>query len=64
MNPASMRASLWIAGVPIVLAAIGLGFQGMALVNSSLFFTWGYFIEVLIAGLLQGVSVWPKPSMK
>ena len=55
MNPASMRASLWIAGVPIVLAAIGLGFQGMALVNSSLFFTWGYFIEVLIAGLLQGV---------
>jgi len=55
MNPAALRASFWVLGTPLVLAAIGLAFQGMTLIDSSLFFTWGYFIEVLIAGLLQGV---------
>jgi branched-chain amino acid transport system permease protein len=41
--------------VPLVIAVIGLGLQGLATIDTSLFFTWGYFLEVLIAGLLQGV---------
>jgi len=41
--------------VPAVIAALGFLFQGMAAINSSLFFTWGFFFETMIAGLLQGV---------
>ena len=55
MNPAAMRVSLWMLGVPLVIALIGLAFKGLAAIDSSLFFTWGYFLEVLLAGLLQGV---------
>ena len=46
---------LWIVTVPLVIAAIGLGFKGMAAANTSFFFTWPYYFEVMIAGLLQGV---------
>lgn len=45
----------WLIGVPIVIAAIGLLFQMIAGLDPSFFFAWGYYIEVLIAGLLQGV---------
>jgi len=55
MNPTAMRFSLWVVFVPVLIAVIGLGLQGLAAANSSLFFTWGYFLEVLLAGLLQGV---------
>ncbi len=55
MNPTALRVGFWIASVPILIAALGLFFQGLTVVDSSLFFTWGYFLEVLIAGLLQGV---------
>ncbi|NIA72239.1 branched-chain amino acid ABC transporter permease [Pelagibius litoralis] len=55
MNPTALRFGIWIVATPLLIAALGLGFQGLAAVDSSLFFAWGYFIEVLIAGLLQGV---------
>ncbi|GAB4358931.1 MAG: branched-chain amino acid ABC transporter permease [Kiloniellaceae bacterium] len=55
MNPTAMRFSLWVASVPVLIAVIGLALQGLAAANASLFFTWGYFLEVLLAGLLQGV---------
>ena len=55
MNPTAMRFSLWVAFVPVLIAVVGLALQGLAAANSSLFFTWGYFLEVLLAGLLQGV---------
>ncbi len=55
MNPTAIRFGIWIVATPILIAALGLGFKGLAAVDSSLFFAWGYFIEVLIAGLLQGV---------
>ncbi|WP_299617200.1 branched-chain amino acid ABC transporter permease [Pelagibius sp.] len=55
MNPLAVRAGVWLLSVPILIAALGFGFKGLAAVDSSLFFTWGYFLEVLIAGLLQGV---------
>ena len=45
----------WLVVVPVVIAAIGLLFQMIAGVDPGFFFAWGYFIEVLIAGLLQGV---------
>ena len=52
MNPLAVRAGVWLLSVPILIAALGFGFKGLAAVDSSLFFTWGYFLEVLIAGLL------------
>lgn len=55
MNPTALRFGLWLLATPLLIAALGLGFKGLAAVDSSLFFAWGYFIEVLIAGLLQGV---------
>ena len=55
MNPTALRVGVWVLSVPILIAALGLFFQGLAVVDSSLFFTWGYFLEVMIAGLLQGV---------
>ena len=45
----------WAIGVPLVIALVGFAFQGLASANSSFFFAWPYFLEVLIAGLLQGV---------
>ena len=55
MNPTTLRFGIWMLATPLLIAAIGLGFQGLAAVNASMFFSWGYFLEVLIAGLLQGV---------
>ena len=55
MNPTALRFGLWLLVTPLLIAALGLGFKDLAAVDSSLFFAWGYFIEVLIAGLLQGV---------
>ena len=46
---------MWMLAVPIAILAIGFAFKGMAAANPAFFFTWPYFIEVLIAGLLQGV---------
>ena len=47
--------SLWVTGVPCAIAAMGLLFHGMAAASPNFFFTWGYYLEVLTAGLLQGV---------
>ncbi len=55
MNPTALRVGVWVLSVPILIAALGLFFQGLTAIDSSLFFTWGYFLEVMIAGLLQGV---------
>jgi branched-chain amino acid transport system permease protein len=55
MNATATRFGIWTLSVPLAIAVIGLGLQGLAATNSSLFFTWGYFLEVLLAGLLQGV---------
>jgi branched-chain amino acid transport system permease protein len=53
MSPRALTA--WILGAPGVILIIGFLFQAIAAANSSFFFTWGYYAEVLIAGLLQGV---------
>jgi branched-chain amino acid transport system permease protein len=55
MNPTALRAGLWTLAVPLLIAALGLGLLGLSTLSTSLFFTWGYFLEVLLAGLLQGV---------
>jgi len=55
MNPTALRFGLWMLATPLLIAALGLGLQGLATTDPSLFFTWGYFLEVLLAGLLQGV---------
>jgi len=52
--PARLLLS-WILGVPLVIAGLGLAFQGIEAVHTRFFFTWGYYLEVLIAGTLQGV---------
>src|SRR3546814_362192 len=55
MNPIALRFGFWVLAPPLLIAAIGFGLQGLAAANSALFFTWGFFLEVLLAGLLQGV---------
>jgi len=45
----------WLVAVPVAIAGIGLLFQFFAGLVPSFFFAWGYYFEVLIAGLLQGV---------
>ena len=47
--------TLWLLALPVIIAGLGLALQGLAAVNSSVFFAWSYFLEVLFAGLLQGV---------
>ena len=49
------RIAIWVIATPLVIAAIGLFFQGLAMAYPSLFFTWGFFIEAFLGGLLQGV---------
>ena len=46
---------LWLIGTPLVIAGLGLLFQLVAALDPGFFFTWGYYFEVMIAGLLQGV---------
>jgi len=46
---------IWLIATPVAIAALGLAFQLVAGLDASFFFTWGYFFEVLLAGLLQGV---------
>jgi branched-chain amino acid transport system permease protein len=41
--------------VPASILAIGLLIQLLSTVHPDVFFTWGYFLEALIGGLLQGV---------
>ncbi|MGH6949046.1 MAG: branched-chain amino acid ABC transporter permease [Kiloniellales bacterium] len=48
-------ASFWLLVAIGIVLGVALLFRGIAVVDSGFFFTWGYFIEVLIAGLLQGV---------
>ena len=55
MNPTALRIGFWLVSVPVLIAALGFFFKGLTAIDSSLFFTWGYFLEVMIAGLLQGV---------
>ena len=49
------RFVIWAIATPLVIAALGLLFQGLAGAYPSLFFTWGFFLEALLGGLLQGV---------
>jgi len=46
---------LWLIGTPLVIAGLGLLFQLVAALDPGFFFSWGYYFEVMIAGLLQGV---------
>ncbi|MEM7652042.1 MAG: branched-chain amino acid ABC transporter permease [Pseudomonadota bacterium] len=41
--------------VPLSIIGIGILFQLLGSVDSDFYFTWPYYLEVLIAGLLQGV---------
>ena len=50
------RIVLWVSGtVPVAILAIGLLFSALSVADPNFFFTWPYYAEVLIAGLLQGV---------
>ena len=51
----ALAISLWVIGTPFVIAALGLTLQLVAGLDASFYFTWGYYLEVLLAGLLQGV---------
>ena len=55
MSAIAMRLGVWTLAVPLLIVALGLGLQGMAAATPAIFFTWGFFLEVLLAGLLQGV---------
>ena len=55
MNPTALRFGFWLLAAPLMIAAIGLGIRGLAAMNPAMFFTWAFFLEVLLAGLLQGV---------
>jgi branched-chain amino acid transport system permease protein len=55
MNPTALRFGFWMLAAPLMIAVIGLSIQGLATTNSTMFFTWAFFLEVLLAGLLQGV---------
>lgn len=49
------RIAIWAVATPLAIVAIGLFFQGLAATYPALFFTWGFFLEALLGGLLQGV---------
>src|SRR5690554_3534919 len=49
------RVLTWLVAVPAVVIGLGLLFQLLSLVEPSLYFTWAYYLEVLIGGTLQGV---------
>jgi len=49
------QLSITAAAVPISIIVLGLLIQLLSTVHSGVFFTWGYYLEVLIGGLLQGV---------
>jgi len=55
MNTTTLRIGFWALATPLLIAALGLGLQGLSAVDPAVFFNWGYFLEVMIAGLLQGV---------
>ena len=55
MNATTMRIGLWTFLVPLLIAALGLALQGLAFVVPNMFFDWAFYLEVLTAGLLQGV---------
>ena len=55
MNATATRFGLWTGLVPLIIAALGLALQGLALVLPNMFFDWAFYLEVLTAGLLQGV---------
>jgi len=55
MNATATRFGIWTALVPLMIALLGLALQGLALVVPGMFFDWAFYLEVLTAGLLQGV---------
>jgi len=55
MNVTATRFGIWTALVPLTIALLGSGLQGLALVIPNMFFDWAFYLEVLTAGLLQGV---------
>ncbi len=50
-----MRILPWLIIPPAAIIGLGLLLQGISAIDPNLFFNWGYFLEVLIAGTLQGV---------
>lgn len=48
-------ASIATVAVPLGIVLLGLSIQLLSQVSPVIFFAWGYYLEVLIAGLLQGV---------
>lgn len=47
--------ALWTLLAPVSVVVLGLAISGLSAVDSNVWFTWPYFLEVLVAGLLQGV---------
>ena len=45
----------WLIATPLVIAAVGFLLQLITVVEPGYFFSWAYYVEVMIAGLLQGV---------
>lgn len=50
-----IRILPWLIIPPAAIIGLGLLLQGISAIDPNLFFNWGYFLEVLIAGTLQGV---------
>lgn len=45
----------WLIGAPATVIGLGLVIQLAALADPSLYFAWGYYFEIFLGGLLQGV---------
>jgi branched-chain amino acid transport system permease protein len=47
--------AIWVVSVPLVVAILGFLHQGLAAAGLIAFFTWPFYFEVILNGLLQGV---------
>ena len=47
--------AIWAVSVPVIIAALGYFHQGLAAAGLISFFTWPFYFEVILNGLLQGV---------
>ncbi len=47
--------AIWAVSVPLVIAALGFFHQALAAAGWIAFFTWPFYFEVILNGLLQGV---------
>ncbi len=52
----NLRAvAIWLVSVPVIVVALGYLHQGLAAAGLISFFTWPFYFEVILNGLLQGV---------